>query len=190
LCRRSVYGLSVAIRRVAGSGRGNTALKTHTIVDSPLGGLTVVAEDGALTGLYFAHHLRGPAVETLGARGDVGFEEVRRQLGEYFAGERREFDLPLAPAGAEFQQRVWQLLTQIPYGQTRSYGDLARQLGDAALAQAVGAANGRNPLSVIVPCHRVVGADGSLTGYAGGLERKRLLLSLEEPARAKADRLF
>jgi methylated-DNA-[protein]-cysteine S-methyltransferase len=165
-------------------------MRTHTIVDSPLGDLTAAAEDGALTGLYFVDHRRRPAVKTLGARSDVGFEEARRQLGEYFTGERHEFDLPLAPAGDEFQQRVWRLLTQIPYGQTRSYGDLARRLGDPALAQAVGAANGRNPLCVIVPCHRVVGADGSLTGYAGGLERKRLLLSLEEPVRVTADRLF
>lgn len=167
-------------------------MRTHTIIDSPLGGLTLTAEDDALTGLYFERHRRGPAAETLGARDDAGagFAAARRQLDEYFAGERREFTLPLAPAGDEFQRRVWRLLTRIPYGQTRSYGELARELGDPALAQAVGAANGRNPLCVIVPCHRVVGADGSLTGYAGGLERKRFLLSLEEPALVKAERLF
>jgi methylated-DNA-[protein]-cysteine S-methyltransferase len=164
--------------------------RVHTTIESALGDLTVVAEADQLTGLYFAEHRRAPSIDTLGDRDDAGFEEVRRQLGEYFAGERREFDLFVAPAGDAFQQRVWRLLTRIPYGQTRSYGDLAEQLGDPALAQAVGAANGRNPMSVIVPCHRVVGADGSLVGYAGGLERKRHLLALEEPAQVKADRLF
>ncbi|MDX3849950.1 methylated-DNA--[protein]-cysteine S-methyltransferase [Streptomyces sp. AK02-01A] len=165
-------------------------MRTHTIIDSPLGGLTVVAENDALTGLYFERHRGRPAAEALGTRSDERFEETRRQLGQYFTGERHDFDLPLAPAGDEFQQRVWDLLRQIPYGQTRSYGDLARQLGDPSLAQAVGAANGRNPLCVLIPCHRVIGADGKLVGYAGGLDRKRQLLDLEEPAGGKADRLF
>ena len=117
-------------------------------------------------------------------------QETEEQLNEYFAGARREFDLPLAPRGEPFQRRVWDLLGTIPYGETRSYGDLARELGDVGYAQAVGAANGRNPIAVVVPCHRVIGADGSLTGYAGGLERKRSLLALEEPAAADAGRLF
>jgi methylated-DNA-[protein]-cysteine S-methyltransferase len=164
--------------------------RTHTVIASPLGDLTAVAEDGVLSGLYFERHLRGPKPEERGTYSESGFEEVRCQLGEYFAGERTRFELPLAPAGDEFQQQVWKLLTEIPFGETRSYGDLARQLGNVSLAQAVGAANARNPLSVIVPCHRVVGADGSLTGYAGGLERKRFLLDLEEPAERKATRLF
>jgi methylated-DNA-[protein]-cysteine S-methyltransferase len=142
----------------------------------------VVAENDALTGLYFEHHRRRPAAEALGTRSDEGFEEVRRQLGQYFTGERHDFDLSLAPAGEEFQQRVWGLLRQIPYGQRRSYGELARRLGDASLAQALGAANGSNPLSVLIPCHRVIGANGKLIGYAGGLERKRHLLHLEQPA--------
>ncbi|MGK5532714.1 methylated-DNA--[protein]-cysteine S-methyltransferase [Streptomyces sp. URMC 129] len=163
----------------------------HAVVDSPVGGLTVVAgEDGALTGLYFEGHLRGPGAEAIGVRADAEFADVRAQLGEYFAGERTRFDVPLAPRGNAFQQAVWRLLRDIPYGERRSYGDLARALGDPALAQAVGAANGRNPVSIIVPCHRVVGADGSLTGYAGGLARKRFLLDLEEPAPADAGRLF
>ncbi|OEU92267.1 cysteine methyltransferase [Streptomyces abyssalis] len=132
-----------------------------------------------MTGVYFEDHLRGPSPHELGVRDETGFSETEQQLREYFAGERQRFDLPLAPRGEPFRQRVWGLLRQIPYGETRSYGQLARELGDQALAQAVGAANGRNPLSVIVPCHRVVGADGSLTGYAGGLERKRFLLELE-----------
>jgi methylated-DNA-[protein]-cysteine S-methyltransferase len=168
----------------------DTMNATHTVIDSPVGDLTVVAVDGAITGLYFTNHLRAPAQAALGERTDEGFAEVTKQLGEYFAGTRREFDLPLAPVGNDFQQRVWALLATIPYGETRSYGDLAKALGDPGLAQAVGSANGRNPISIIVPCHRVVGADGSLTGYAGGLDRKRYLLEMEEPADVSAGRLF
>lgn len=163
---------------------------THTVVDSPLGELTVVGNDGALIGLYFADHRRRPNQMTLGARVDTGFEDAARQLSEYFTGERTRFDLPLAARGDAFDHRVWDLLTEIPYGESRTYGDLARELGNPGLAQAVGAANGRNPLSIIVPCHRVVGADRALTGYAGGLERKRFLLELEETAEIKAGRLF
>lgn len=174
--------------RAAETPRASPA--THTIVDSPLGALTLVAEDGALTALYFEGHLRMPPRDTFGPRADAEFEEARRQLGEYFAGERTEFDLPLAPRGDGFQRQVWDLLTRIPYGERRSYGELARELGDRHLAQAVGAANGRNPISIVVPCHRVVGADGGLTGYAGGLDRKRFLLDLEEPDGQKAGRLF
>lgn len=160
----------------------------HTVIGSPIGDLTVIARDGALTGLYVPGMRRGP--EDTGERADHEFTEVARQLDEYFAGTRTDFDLPLAPEGDEFDMRVWQLLRAIPYGTTRSYGRLARELGDPQLAQAVGKANGRNPLLVIVPCHRVVGADGSLTGYAGGLDRKRFLLALEEPAAVNAGRLF
>ncbi|HEX5117036.1 MAG TPA: methylated-DNA--[protein]-cysteine S-methyltransferase [Pseudonocardiaceae bacterium] len=167
---------------------------THTVIDSPVGDLILVAEDGDLTGLYFAGQRRRPRGDALGERVDTGFDtgfdEVVRQLGEYFAGDRTTFDLPLAPRGDEFDLRVWELLRTIPYGETRSYGDLARELGDPALAQAVGKANGRNPLAVVVPCHRVIGADGSLTGYAGGLDRKLFLLELEEPAEVSAGRLF
>ncbi|MEV6979708.1 methylated-DNA--[protein]-cysteine S-methyltransferase [Sphaerisporangium sp. NPDC051017] len=164
--------------------------RTHTVIASPIGDLTAVAEDGVLCGLYFERHQRGPKPEDLGARDGSDFDEVRRQLAEYFAGERTAFDLPLAAHGNEFQRQVWKLLEEIPFGETRTYGDLARELGDVSLAQAVGAACGRNPVSVIAPCHRVVAADGSLTGYAGGLERKRYLLDLEEPAERKAARLF
>ncbi|WP_336714253.1 methylated-DNA--[protein]-cysteine S-methyltransferase [Arthrobacter sp. USHLN218] len=164
--------------------------RTHTTMDTPVGELTIVAEDGALTAIYFPSHKRLPDPSEFGARTEDGFEEAKAQLTEYFAGERRVFSLPLAPKGDAFQQKVWALLRAIPYGQTRSYGQLAAELGDPRLAQAVGNANGRNPLSIVVPCHRVVGADGSLTGYAGGLERKRFLLELEEPDEAKANRLF
>lgn len=159
-----------------------TARATHTIIESPIGELTLVARDGVLAGVYFPSHKHLPDPQTFGPRVTIGFEAVVAQLGEYFRGERVEFDLPLAPRGDAFQQRVWSLLRRIPYGETRSYGQLASELGDASLARAVGSANGRNPLSVIVPCHRVVGADGRLVGYAGGLERKQFLLDLEAPA--------
>ncbi|EST29020.1 hypothetical protein N566_22625 [Streptomycetaceae bacterium MP113-05] len=162
----------------------------HALLPSPLGDLTLVAEGDALTALYFPGHLRMPQPGTFGPRDDAALAVAGRQLEEYFAGERTAFDLPLAPRGGDFQQDVWRLLRAIPYGATRTYGDLARELGDPALAQAVGAANGRNPLSIVVPCHRVVGADGTLTGFAGGLAAKRFLLTLEEPAPATDGRLF
>ncbi len=135
-----------------------------------------------LTGLYFPGHAHGPDAKTFGPRVGTGFGAAMEQLDEYFRGERTEFELPLAPRGNAFQLRVWNLLRDIPYGATRSYGQLARDLGNPALAREVGGANARNPLSIIVPCHRVVGADGRLVGYAGGLERKRFLLDLEESA--------
>jgi len=167
-----------------------TGTRTHTVLASPIGPLTVVAADGALCGLYFPAHKRLPDRETFGRRTDDGFDAVRDQLAAYFAGERTTFNLDLAPVGDPFKQRVWALLREIPYGETRSYGDLARALGDRNLAQAVGTANGRNPIAVVVPCHRVIGSDGSLVGYAGGLDRKRHLLALEEPPAADSGRLF
>jgi methylated-DNA-[protein]-cysteine S-methyltransferase len=150
-----------------------------TTVGSPAGELTLVADDGGLTGVYFPHHWYRPDPATFGRRVETGFGEVSRQLAEYFAGQRQHFDLPLHARGDEFQRRVWELIAAIPYGRTATYGDLARDLGGGVLAKDVGAAVGRNPLSVIVPCHRVVGKDGGLTGYAGGLKRKRFLLDLE-----------
>ncbi len=162
----------------------------YTVVDSPIGELTLVGDGEALTALYFADHARRPGPDTFGPRADGPFADAREQLAEYFAGERTAFDLPLAPRGNPFQRRVWQLLTAIPHGRTRTYGQLAAQLGDPGLARAVGAANGRNPISIVVPCHRVVGRDGSLTGYAGGLARKAYLLDLERPATAGPDTLF
>lgn len=167
----------------------------HTTVPSPLGDLTLVASEDGLAGLYFAEHRNLPDPAGFGRAsptgvGVVDFDEIEHQLGEYFAGERRRFDLPLAPRGNEFRRRVWALLRDIPYGETRSYGQLARELGDVGLARAVGAANGLNPLSIVVPCHRVVGAAGALVGYAGGLDRKRRLLDLEEPESASSGRLF
>ncbi|WP_410676775.1 methylated-DNA--[protein]-cysteine S-methyltransferase [Amycolatopsis sp. cmx-4-68] len=162
----------------------------HTVVESPIGPLTLVGDGSALIGLYFDGHLRTPRLTDRGPRDDDGFEIVGQQLGEYFAGTRREFDLELAPRGSAFEKQVWALLTKIPYGETRTYGQLAAELGDPGAAQAVGNANGWNPISVIVPCHRVVGTSGGLTGYAGGLARKRYLLSLEEPPADEVGRLF
>ena len=162
----------------------------YAVLETPIGGLTLVGDGHALSGLYFPDHARRPGSATFGARDDGAFADARIQLAEYFAGQRTAFDLPMAPRGNEFQQAVWRLLTTIPYGSTRSYGHLAAQLGDPGLARAVGAANGRNPISIVVPCHRVVGHDGSLTGYAGGLARKAYLLDLEQPAGARVPTLF
>jgi methylated-DNA-[protein]-cysteine S-methyltransferase len=152
---------------------------THTTIDSPVGELTLVAGDGVLSGIYFPGHWHMPAPEVFGARSERGFGPAREQLAEYLAGERTEFELATTIAGDEFQRRVWELIDRIPYGQTTTYGEMAHELGDPALARQVGGAVGRNPLSIVVPCHRVVGKDGKLTGYAGGLERKRFLLELE-----------
>jgi methylated-DNA-[protein]-cysteine S-methyltransferase len=149
-----------------------------TTFTSPIGPLTLHAENGAITGVWMEDD------PDLPERPDHNppLDEARRQLEAYFAGELREFELPLAPQGSEFQLRVWGELAKIPYGETISYGELATRVGDPTKARAVGAANGRNPLPVIVPCHRVIGADGSLTGFGGGLERKRRLLDLEAGA--------
>ncbi len=145
-----------------------------TTFPTPIGPLTLHARDGALSGVWMEDDDLPELVEDAPPLG-----EARRQLEAYFAGELHEFDLPLAPSGTGFQLRVWEELRAIPYGETISYGELARRMGDPGLARAVGLANGRNPLPVIVPCHRVIGADGSLTGFGGGLDRKRKLLELE-----------
>jgi methylated-DNA-[protein]-cysteine S-methyltransferase len=160
--------------------------RTHAVVDSPIGPLTAVREDGALVGLLFEMPDRPRDPARLGPRDDAAFADVAAQLAEYFAGERTSFDLVLRATGDPFRRAVWEQLIRIPYGETRSYGKLARALGDRSLAQAVGTACGRNPLPVVVPCHRVVGADGSLVGFGGGLDRKRFLLDLEQ----RGDRLF
>jgi len=162
-----------------------TTSRTHTVVPSPIGPLTVVAEDGALVRLAMSPPGRFVDAE-IGERADEGFGDVVTQLGEYFAGERTAFELPLRPVGSDFELAVWEQLTLIPYGETRSYGFVAKAVGEPGGAQAVGAANGRNPLAIVVPCHRVIGADGSLVGFGGGLPRKRFLLDLEQ----RADRLF
>lgn len=166
----------------------------HTTIDTALGEICLVADDAALLGVYFPHHWYPPATDTIGplvdAATDPLFTMVTEQLTEYLAGRRHTFELPLKPPGDAFQQQVWALLDEIPYGTTTTYGALAERLGNKALAQRVGQAVGHNPLSIVVPCHRVVGSTGKLTGYAGGLDRKRFLLELEEPAVAKAVTLF
>ncbi len=146
---------------------------------SPLGPLLLTSDGTALTGVFMGDHRHGPAVAPDWTRDAAPFADARAQLAEYFAGTRRAFDLDVRPAGTPFQQRVWTALLAIPYGATETYGALAERMGDANLSRAVGAANGRNPLSVVVPCHRVVGAAGALVGYGGGLENKRRLLALE-----------
>ncbi len=159
-------------------------MRTHAIVASPCGPLTLVAEDGALRGLYMTEQRHRPDETTFGEP-DPGaeiFVHAETELKEYFAGRRRAFDVPLAFAGTPFQQRVWAELRKIPYGTTISYGELADRLGSPGASRAVGLANGKNPIGIIVPCHRVVGANGSLTGYGGGLERKRYLLDFEQGA--------
>lgn len=156
----------------------------HTVIESPIGPLTIAATKRGVTGIYMVNHSHPPAEATLGERMETAganpfLAQAAQELGEYFAGTRTVFDVPLDPAGTDFQKRVWAELARIPFGQSRSYGELALELGDVNLTRAVGTANGRNPVSIIVPCHRVIGADGSLTGYAGGLERKLFLLRLE-----------
>jgi methylated-DNA-[protein]-cysteine S-methyltransferase len=152
-------------------------MKSLTVLDSPIGPLTLVAEEDALTGLYMADQRHRPALEHL--RDDSILPVVKEQLVAYFARELKEFDLPLAMIGTPFQQQVWAGLTTIPYGETWSYGQLASAIGRPGASRAVGLANGKNPISIVVPCHRVIGSDGSLTGYGGGLERKTWLLDLE-----------
>ncbi|TDT31583.1 methylated-DNA-[protein]-cysteine S-methyltransferase [Streptomyces sp. BK208] len=164
-------------------------MKQHTVIDSPYGALTLVAEDGALCGLYMTDQRHRPAEETFGVRDEHPFAEAEEQLEAYFTGELKDFTLGLRLNGTPFQRTVWEQLRKIPYGETRSYGELAAALGNPAASRAVGLANGRNPVGIIVPCHRVVGASGDLTGYGGGLERKRRLLDFERGA-AAPDRLF
>ncbi len=153
--------------------------RVHTVVDSPVGTLTLVAAEGILTGLYMDLQRHRPLEETFGPRDRTPFTEVITQLEEYFAARRTEFDVPVTLAGSPFQRTVWAALREIPYGETTSYGRLAERLGRPTAARAVGLANGRNPIGIIVPCHRVVGSTGDLTGYGGGLERKRYLLEFE-----------
>ncbi len=154
----------------------------HTTVASPIGDLLLIGDGVALRGLWMQGGPRPLRLDTTWVRSDGPFGEVSTQLEEYFAGERTAFDVPLVLDGTAFQRRVWSALQDIAYGTTISYGELARRIGQPSASRAVGLANGRNPISVIVPCHRVIGADGTLTGYGGGLERKRLLLGLEMTA--------
>jgi methylated-DNA-[protein]-cysteine S-methyltransferase len=157
----------------------STTVAVHTVIDSPVGEITLVARDGVLAGLYMPEHRHRPPLATFGERDAAPFDEVVAQLEEYFAGKRTDFDLPLSMAGTPFQRTVWEALKAIPHGETVSYGELAATIGRPTASRAVGLANGKNPISIIVPCHRVVGSTGNLTGYGGGIERKRMLLGFE-----------
>jgi methylated-DNA-[protein]-cysteine S-methyltransferase len=161
-----------------GPGGGRTARALH--IGSPLGPLRIVAEGDALAALQLDE---GPPSECLapaaGTVADPLLAAAHRQLAEWFAGERTRFELALRPAGTPFQAAVWRALLEIPFGETRTYGEIAARVGRASASRAVGAANGRNPIAIVVPCHRVIGAGGALTGYAGGVERKRWLLDHE-----------
>jgi methylated-DNA-[protein]-cysteine S-methyltransferase len=155
-------------------------MTSETRIDSPLGPLRLLADERGLRGLYMQRHQGEPlASGSIDTPDHPILAQAVKQLREYFAGERRVFELPLAAEGTEFQQRVWQALMALEFGQTCSYGQLARAIGQPSASRAVGAANGRNPLSIVVPCHRVIGSDGSLTGYGGGEANKRWLLEHE-----------
>ena len=150
-------------------------------MDSPVGALKLVAHDQALVAVMWDNedHKRVRLAELIEKPQHPMLLKVKQQLAEYFAGQRQQFDLPLDFQGTVFQQQVWQALLSIPYGETRSYKDIARQIGNEKAVRAVGAANGKNPISIIAPCHRVIGSGGALVGFAGGLDKKQILLSLE-----------
>lgn len=169
-------------------------MKYYLSIPSPLGAILLRAEDDALTGLYFDGQKYFPAGAVDADAGSRNpprvLAETTQQIAEYFAGERQRFTVRLRMAGSAFQQQVWNALVQIPFGEIESYGRLAQQLGlPAGSARAVGAANGRNPVAIIVPCHRVIGSTGQLTGYAGGIHRKAALLALERPAQSLPQQL-
>ena len=157
----------------------------YTYTDSPIGSLLLAGDGENLHTLGFPDGKMQRRHEPGWIEDAASFARPIEQLRAYFAGELERFDLPLAPAGTEFQRKVWAALLDIPYGETRSYGELARQIGNGKASRAVGAANGRNPIPVIIPCHRVVGGDGSLTGFGGGLDTKRRLLDLESTTLVK-----
>ena len=168
--------------------------RRHALVATSLGNVTIVATGDALSGLYFDEHTRRPDAATFGPRvelaDDPTIAAAAEQLREYLAGDRKEFVLPFSLEGDDFQRAVWELVAGIPFGETLTYGAIAATLGNPGLAQRVGQAVGANPLCVFIPCHRVVGSTGKLTGYAGGIERKHALLTLEEPAPEVDGRLF
>ena len=165
-----------------GRSAGQPAQLCWTVVDSPIDPLLLVGDETGLRSLWMAPHT--PPADAV--RDDDALAPAATQLAEYFAGERTRFELALAPQGTPFQQKVWLALRDIQYGRTTTYGAIAAELGQPTASRAVGLANGRNPIAIIVPCHRVIGADGTLTGYAGGMDRKRHLLDLESGIRAFA----
>lgn len=162
----------------------------YSVYSSPIGELLLTSDGSSLTGLYMCEHNGRPAggPEPGWQRDDPAFKEVREQLAAYFEGSLREFELPLKMAGTPFQRRVWQGLQSIPYGETMSYSGLARMIGHPGASRAVGSANGRNPISIVVPCHRVIAADGTLGGYGGGLARKQWLLHHETTVMTRAQK--
>ena len=174
--------------RVGRERRGSAERETdapptlHATVDSPLGPLLLAGDGASLQRIAFPRDGRAVAPEPSWRESPADFDEARRQLAAYFGGELRAFELPLAPRGTAFQHRVWRALTTIGFGETIGYGALAARLGAPTASRAVGAANGANPLPIVLPCHRVVGADGSLTGFGGGLATKRRLLAMEAEA--------
>ena len=153
----------------------------YDLYDSPQGQILLAASDGGIAGVYFHGQKYFPKDDAQWSRDGKNelLRQAKRELAEYFAGRRKRFDVALDPSGTTFQKAVWRAISGVEYGETISYGELARRAGAAGRARAAGAATGRNPIGIIVPCHRIVGADGSLTGYAGGLARKRALLALE-----------
>lgn len=158
----------------------------YSYFDSPIGRIFVQGDGRFLTGLFMPNHKGWGGPDATWCHSDQPFAEVREQLTEYFTGQRQSFDLPLKPEGTQFQRRVWQELVQIPFGTTISYAQLAERVGNSSASRAVGSANGRNPISIVVPCHRVIGASGQLTGYGGGLERKQWLIDWEGQVLCKA----
>ena len=158
------------------------AARLYDLVDSPIGELLVTSDGSSLTSLRMMPDDAAPDITQGWERDAAALSAVTGQLARYFAGELTQFDLPLAPSGTDFQMRVWAALRDIPYGETASYGELAAAIGKPTASRAVGAANGRNPIAVIVPCHRVIGASGALVGFGGGLDRKRTLLDIERGA--------
>ena len=176
------------------SSAAATTSTRHVVVDSPIGPLTLVRDENGLTGLYYPGHWTRPDRNSFGPRveasDDHGFDEAIMQLSEYFAGQRRDFDLQLNPRGSDTAHQVWQRLAEIPYGQTTTYGELARTVGGGLDARDIGGFVGANPLSIFIGCHRVVGSTGKLTGYAGGLDRKRYLLQLEKAIPATPQALW
>ncbi len=164
--------------------RTSARQRSHAVIDSPIGPLTLIAQDGRLAGVHMEVTRYEPDATALGTAvrcdADPVLAAAAGQLSAYFSGQLTTFELPLTLEGTGFQRSVWAGLQAIPYGETISYGELARRIGQPSASRAVGLANGRNPVSIVVPCHRVIGADGSLTGYGGGMDRKRFLLGLEQ----------
>lgn len=159
-----------------------TETQFYTEIDSPVGRLLIVGDGQFVMGLYMPNHKHWRGLNQASQQSDGPFHLIREQLAEYFAGVRQTFDVPLKLSGTPFQRRVWQELTQIPFGTTLSYAQLAARVGNPNATRAVGAANGRNPVSILVPCHRVIGANGKLTGYGGGVDNKDWLLQWERAA--------